>query len=140
MKHIYLLTFGWIFILKIYIFISYIIQLWNLEIWAKIFPFKGCFLSESAICFNLQISKKKIPNHYPELEIWICCLLLLAGNLNFNFRIVIWNIFLEIWRFEKHTALSEKSHHKLCLHGGLVRKRPKVCDNNIWMNLIQIYR
>jgi hypothetical protein len=37
------------------------------------------------------------------------CLLLLVGNLNFKFRIVIWNIvFLDIWRFEKHIALSEK--------------------------------
>ena len=38
---------------------------------------------------------------YLELEIWICCLLLLAENLNFKFRIVIWNIFfgdLEIWK------------------------------------------
>ena len=44
---------------------------------------KGGFFSESAIRFfkspNLQ--KKYIPNNYPELEIWICCLLLLAGNL-----------------------------------------------------------
>ena len=32
-----------------------------------------------------------------------------AWNLNFKFRIVFWNIFfLEIWRFEKHIALSEK--------------------------------
>ena len=33
-------------------------------------------------------------------------LLLLAGNLNFKFRMVFWNIFF--WRFEKHIALSEK--------------------------------
>ena len=48
------------------------------------------------VWFGFQISKspkKYIPNYYPELEIWICCLLLLAGNLNFMFRIVIWNIF-----------------------------------------------
>ena len=37
--------------------------------------------------------------------------LLLAGNLNFKFRIVFGNIFFwEILRFEKHIALSEKSH------------------------------
>ena len=30
-------------------------------------------------------------------------------NLNFKFRIVFWNVFsLEIGRFEKHIALSEK--------------------------------
>jgi hypothetical protein len=42
--------------------------------------------------FVFQISKTNIPNHYPELEIWISCLLFLAENLNFKFRIVIWNI------------------------------------------------
>ena len=37
-------------------------------------------------------------------------LLLLAENLNFKFRIVFWNIyFLEIGRFEKEIALSEKN-------------------------------
>ena len=30
----------------------------------------------------------------------------MGGNLNFKFRIVIWNIFF--WRFEKRIALSEK--------------------------------
>ena len=34
----------------------------------------GSFYSEIAIFF--QIFKRKIPNRYPELEIWICCLLL----------------------------------------------------------------
>ena len=68
--------------------------------------------------FVFQISKiKNLPNYYPEHEIWICCLLLLAGNLNFKFRIVIWNIFLEIWRFEKHIALFEnKPHIKKVVH------------------------
>ena len=37
---------------------------------------------------------------------WICCLLLLVGNLHFKFRIVIWNVFF--LRFEKHISLSEK--------------------------------
>ena len=55
---------------------------------------------------NLQ---KNIPKNYPELKIWICCLLILAGNLDFKFRIVIWKFFfLEISRFEKYIALSEK--------------------------------
>ena len=41
-----------------------------------------------------RIAKINILNDYPELEIWISCLLLLARN--FKFRIVIWNIFF--WR------------------------------------------
>ena len=57
---------------------------------------KGGFFSESAMCFsNLQISKKlfwktildfkfKFPPNFS--------ILLLAGNLNFKFRIVFWNI------------------------------------------------
>ena len=57
---------------------------------------KGGFFSESVFRFsNLQ---KTIPHYYPELEVWICCLLLWVGNLNFMFRIVIWNIYF--WRFE----------------------------------------
>ena len=47
--------------------------------------------SESVMCFsNLQISKKIIPNYYPKLEIWIWCLLLLAGNIvggKFKFQV-----------------------------------------------------
>jgi hypothetical protein len=36
-------------------------------------------------------------------------ILSMPGNLNFKFRIVFWNIFfLEIWRFEKQIALSER--------------------------------
>ena len=69
---------------------------------------KVAFIQKVRVVFQISKSKKNIPNYYPELEIWICCLLLLAGNLNFKFRIVIWNIFLEIWRFEKHFL--KKSH------------------------------
>jgi len=53
--------------------------------------------------FIFQISKSPkqiIPNHYPDLEIWISCLLW-AGNSKFKFRIVIWNNFfwdLEVWK------------------------------------------
>ena len=55
---------------------------------------QGGFYSESAIRFlDLQISKKNIPKNYPKLEIWICCLLFLAGNLNFKPRIAFRNIF-----------------------------------------------
>ena len=70
--------------------------------------FKGSFYSESTIFFQIF---KYIPNYYPELEIWMCCLLLLAGNLNFKFRIVIWNNFF--WRFEKHSAHSEKKNFRV---------------------------
>ena len=67
------------------------------------------------VWFVFQISKKNIPNYYPELEIWIWCLLLLAGNLNFKFRIAFWNIFIfGIGRFKKHIALSEKTQPLLC--------------------------
>ena len=52
--------------------------------------------------FVFQISKTNIPNHYPELEIWISCLLLWAGNSNFKFRIVIWSIFVIQWTICRH--------------------------------------
>ena len=47
--------------------------------------------------FIFQISKppkKDVPNHYPELDIWISFLLLWAGISSSKFRIMIWNIFL----------------------------------------------
>ena len=74
----------------------------------------GGFFSVSVIRFsNLQISKKNTPNHYPELEIWISCLLLWAGISNFRFRIVICsNLF---WRFEKRISLSEKKPPLSCI-------------------------
>ena len=60
-------------------------------------------------CNSFFKSPKEItPNHYPELEIWISCLLLWAGISNFKFRIVIWSNFF--WRFENWISLSEKSH------------------------------
>ena len=70
-----------------------------------VFKCKGVF-SESEIRFsNLQTSKKNIPNHYPELEIWISCLLLWAGISNFKLSTVsphpIWKKVrtLGIWNF-----------------------------------------
>ena len=55
---------------------------------------KGSFYSKSALLWsNFQISKKYIPDHYPEHKIQISCLLFLAGNLNFKVRRVIWNNF-----------------------------------------------
>ena len=74
---------------------------------------KGDFFSEKSIHFlDLHIfkenyskklslaSKFKYPANYS--------ILLLAGNLNFKLIIAFWNIFLEIWRFKKYIALSEK--------------------------------
>ena len=49
---------------------------------------------------NILNLKFKIPAHN-SIMLW-------AGILNFKFRIVFWNIFLEIGRFEKRIALSEK--------------------------------
>ena len=49
-----------------------------------------------------QISKSNIPNHHPELEIWISCLLLLAGISNFKFKLFsdleYFSFFLKIWQ------------------------------------------
>ena len=85
---------------------------------------EGRSLLESAICFsNLQISKKKFQKTILNLKFKFPAyntLLLLAGNLNFKFRIVFWNIsFLEIWRFEKRIALSEKKPPLQCDGGNL---------------------
>ena len=68
---------------------------------------KVAFFQKVRFIFQISKSPKKItPNHYPELEIWISCLLLWAEISNFKFRIVIWsNLF---WRFEKRISLSEK--------------------------------
>ena len=62
--------------------------------------------------FVFQISKKNIPNYYPELEIWIYCLLLLPGNLNLNFkfRIVIFHYLL--W----YLILMQYAHHIILSH------------------------
>ena len=62
---------------------------------------KGVFFSESAMCFlDLQISKEIFQKTILSLKFKfpaICCLLLLAGNLNYKLRIVFWNI--SFWRF-----------------------------------------
>ena len=73
---------------------------------------KDSFFSESVIRFsNLQkrIFQKTILNlrfKFPANNSKV----LLAGNLNFKFRIVFWNIFFGDLEFEKHITLSEKSH------------------------------
>ena len=75
---------------------------------------KGGFFSESAICFSdLQISKKKIFQKtilslkfkFPTNN----TLLLLVEKFKFQVQdSFLEYIFSEIWRFEKHIALSEK--------------------------------
>ena len=68
---------------------------------------KVAFIQRVWFVFQISKSPKKyIPNYYPELEIWICCLLLLAGNLDLKFRIVIWNIFF--WRYVKQPLVKTK--------------------------------
>ena len=52
-----------------------------------------------------QSSKKIIPKNYPELEIWISCLLIWAGISNFKLRIVFWNNF-----FGRLGDLKNESH------------------------------
>ena len=70
---------------------------------------KGGFFSESAMCFlNLQISKKILQKTILSLKFKFPTnntLLLLAGNLNFKFRIAFRNIFF--WRYGD---LKNKSH------------------------------
>ena len=75
--------------------------------------FKSVFFQKVRFGFlNLQISKKKYSkklswawnSNFPPITLYCYW----RKNLNFKFRIVFWNIFLEIWRFEKHIALSEK--------------------------------
>ena len=87
--------------------------LWLLRVFVKVetrdfrYLLKVAFFQKVQCVFH--IAKINIPNHYPELEIWISCFLFLAGNLNFKVRIVIWNnFFFDIWRFDKPIALSEK--------------------------------
>ena len=97
--------------------------------------------------FFFQISKslKNTPNHYPELEIWLSCLLLWAGISNFRFRIVIWsNLF---WRFEKRISLSEKKPPLTCSCRfllsnnlsllGLLKFRFSQKATKIWCNLTE---
>ena len=63
---------------------------------------KVAFIQKVQFVFHISKSPIKIiPNYYPELEIWICCLLFLAGNFNFKLRVAFWNFFLEIWSSKK---------------------------------------
>ena len=75
---------------------------------------KGVFFSVSVIRFfkSPNFQKERFQKTILDLKFKFPSsntLLLLAGNLNFKFRIVFLEyFFLEIWRFEKHIALSEK--------------------------------
>ena len=48
------------------------------------------------------LPKKYSKKNYPELEIWISCLLIWAGISNFKLRIVFWNNFLGDFKNESH--------------------------------------
>ena len=78
----------------------------------QIFLLKVAFIQKVRFVFQIsKTPKKNIPNYYPELEIWICCLLLLAGNLNFKLRIAFRNIVF--WRFgdlKNASHFLKKSH------------------------------
>ena len=77
---------------------------WRLQlarVWNSTIVTKGGFFSESAICFF------KSPNLQKKI--------FQKTTLSLKFKFLVQDsfleyIFLEIWRFEKHIALSEKSH------------------------------
>ena len=58
----------------------------------------------------------KSPKKYSKLLSWVwnlkSCKVLLATNSNFQFRIVIWNIFLEIW--QTHRTFWKKATFSFC--------------------------
>ena len=62
---------------------------------------KVAFFQKVWFVFQISKSPKNIPKHYPELEIWMSCLLLWVGNSNSQFWILI-------WRSDKQFPLSEK--------------------------------
>ena len=55
--------------------------------------------------------------------------MLWAGILNFNFKIVFWNIFFEIWRSKKRITLSEKKSPLVNAYQKLfVFCNPEICS------------
>ena len=53
---------------------------------------KVAFFQKVRFIFQISQSPKKvIPKDYPELEIWVTCLLIWVGISNFKLRIVFWN-------------------------------------------------
>ena len=73
---------------------------------------KVAFFQKERIRFS-NLQSKNIPNYYPELEIWICCLHLLSGNLNFKFRIVFWNIFFGNFKNTSHFLKKATFNHPM---------------------------
>ena len=67
---------------------------------------KGGFFQKVRFVFlNLQKTILSLKFKFPTIN----TLLLLAGNIDFKFMMVFWNIFfLKIWRFEKQITLSER--------------------------------
>ena len=77
---------------------------------------KVAFFSESAMKFfqSPNLKKKIFQKTILSLKFKFPAnntLLLLAGNLNFKLRIVLWNIFHEIWRSEKISSHFLKKSH-----------------------------
>ena len=95
----------------------------------KVFFFRNC----DSFFKSPNLQKKIFQKNYPQLEIWICCLLLLVGNLNFKFRIVfgIYIFFLKIGRFGKHITLSEKKPPLVALLNGRENSK-KITTTGSW--------
>ena len=60
-----------------------------------------------------QISKIDIPKNYPELDIWISCLLCIMDG-RFKFQVQDSDLEYLFWRFDKHIALSKKKLPLTC--------------------------
>ena len=88
--------------------------------------YKGGLFSESAMCFSHWQKKIHIPNHYPELEIWISCLLLWGRFSNFKFRIVIWNIHFGNVKNTSH-FLKKATCRKPSFFENILKKSPHLC-------------
>ena len=59
----------------------------------------------------LPISQKNYSKNYPELEIWISCLLIWAGISNFKLRIVFWNnVFGRLGDLKNESHFLKKRH------------------------------
>ena len=92
---------------------------------------KGVFFSESVIHFS------KLQNKYSKSLLilslkfeYLSCLLLWVGKSNFKFRIVIWNIFLEIW--QRHRTFWKEATFRY-LESTMSYPRPKRPRNNSYI-------
>ena len=104
--------------------------------WVSSTPFSILFHLPAQLKCNVFVksTKRYIPNYYLELEIWIYCLLLLAANLNFKFRIVIWNIFFIEVIFRWHVLLNYqcwlKESYNQCAHSW-IQPEQNLCSKRI---------